>query len=420
MRCQVKLCKHNSIFSPRNNSAVSPEKENSKIIERNYNTNLQSTKPVKRTCKSQDHNNYHTVQIRHEQCSQNQSIPPILPLHKESNSTATSHVKNIVQPKRANIGTQIKQSKAYKSDQSKQDISHNKNFIHKEVLITPICAPSSIYSPTNKTFITQNHMDPYKKVTINQYNSSWNNFSNKDSQEKSMADSYGERTMTKNDGVEKRKRMVINHARLEECQISSNFHQPYDNSYQLKVDAHFVENQTKSKNSGVNDNKERMIDNVIEDEEDNTSSYNCKLFICPSNEGEASSGVHNSSQPARLCGKENIMNSVKRTLINQQENVADKATSTKIIISKSTSCLAKLSAKEQDKKQKVQNISKSRSTNLRKHSLKCLSKRKCNKNDKSSTSINSTNSVPSNCINLYDIPPPNYLYDPNRSIEKLL
>ena len=311
-----------------------------------------------------------------------------MPLHKESTSRATSHVKNIVQPKRANIGTQIKQSRAYKNDQSKQEISNNKNFIHKEVLITPICAPSSAYSPQNSTSITQNHMDPYKKLTINQYNSSLNSFSNKDSQEKSMADSYGERTMTKNDGVEKRKRMVINHARLEECQISSNFHQPYDNSYQLKVDAHFVENQTKSKNSGVNDNKERMIDNIIEDEEDNTSSYNCKLFICPSND--------------------------------QQENVADKATSTKIMISKSTSCLAKLSAKEQDKKQKVQNISKSKSTTLRKHSLKCLSKRKCNKNDKSSTSINSTNSVPSNCINLYDIPPPNYLYDPNRSIEKLL
>ena len=262
-------------------------------------------------------------------------------------------MKNIVQPKRANIGTQIKQSRVYKNDQSKQEISNNKNFIHKEVLITPISASSSVYSSQNNTFITQNHMHPYTKLTINRYNSTWNNFSDKDSQEKSMADSYGERTMTKNDCVEERKRMVINHARLEECQISSNFRQPYGNSYPFKVDAHFLENRKKSKNSGVKDNKERMIDKVIEDEEDNTSSYNCKLFICPSNEGEASSGVHNSSQPARLCGKENIMNSVKRTLINQQENVADKATSTKIMISKSTSCLAKLSAKEQDKKQIV-------------------------------------------------------------------
>ena len=407
-------------FSTKHNSTVSPEKENSKIIKRNYNTNIQSTKPVEGTCYSQDHNNYHTVQVRHEQCSQNQSIPPILPLHEESNSTATSYAKNIVQPKRANIGTQIKQSRAYKNDQSKEEICNNKNFVHKELLITPICAPSSVYSPQNNTFITQNLMDPYKKLTINQYNSSLNSFSNKDSQEKWMADSNGERTMTKNDCVEERKRMVINHARLEECQISSNFRQPYGNSYPFKVDAHFLENRTKSKNSGVKDNKERMIDKVIEDEEDNTSSYNCKLFICPSNDGESSSGVQNSSKPARLCGKENVMNSVKRTLTNQQENVADKATSTKIMISKSTSCIAKLSTKEQEKKQTVQNISKSKSTALRKHSLKCLSKRKCNQNGKSSLSINSTNSVPSNCINLYDIPPPNYLYDPNRSIEKLL
>ena len=96
-------------------------------MERNYNTNLHSTKPVERTCNSQDHNNYHTVQVRHEQCSQNQSIPPILPLHKESNSTATSYAKNIVQPKRANIGTQIKQSRAYKNDQSKEEICNSDN-----------------------------------------------------------------------------------------------------------------------------------------------------------------------------------------------------------------------------------------------------------------------------------------------------
>ena len=318
--------------------------------------------------------NSHTVQIRHENCSQSRPIPPLSSLHNANIPEKTLSSDNFPPVGRISTGTQLKQSRGSANNPSTIEMCQNKTFIHADSLLTPLFSPASISSPHNNVVISQNHK-------------------------------------------------IISGARVDANQISSSFHPSFDNSSEQKRQVlHGQENQKilKLKKCCENNNKERVLDNALKDEEDNTSSYNCKLFISPLNEQNCSAMLSTGTKIEKYTSKQTYSSSVIRTTSNRRSKVANKATSTNSMISKSTSCIAKLSSKDEDKKQKAQEIFNSRSTYLRNASARGLSKSRNDKKDHLSNSLNSCNAIPSSCDNIYDIPPPNYLYDPNRSIEKLL
>ena len=318
--------------------------------------------------------NSHTVQIRHENCIQSRPIPPLSSLHNANIPEKTLPSENFPPVGRMSTGTQIKQSRGTVNNPSTIEICQNKTFIPTDSLLTPLFSPVSISSPHNNGVISQNHK-------------------------------------------------IISGARIDANQISLSFHPSFDNSSQQKrhvLHGQETHNNLKLKKCCENNNKERVIDNVLRDEEDNTSSYNCKLFISPMNEQNCSAMLSTGTKIEKFASKQTHSNSFIRATSNRHSKVANKATSTNSMISKSTSCIAKLSSKDEDKKQKVQENFKSRSSYLRNPSARGLAKSRNDNKDHFSNSLNSCNAIPSSCDNIYDIPPPNYLYDPNRSIEKLL
>merc|ERR1712223_1393199 len=121
--------------------------------------------------------------------------------------------------------TQIKQSRGTVNNPSTIEICQNKTFIPTDSLLTPLFSPVSISSPHNNGVISQN-------------------------------------------------RKIISGARIDANQISLRFHPSFDNSSQQKrhvLHGQETHNNLKIKKCCENNNKERVIDNVLRDEEDNTS-----------------------------------------------------------------------------------------------------------------------------------------------------
>ena len=314
-----------------------------------------------------------------------------------------------------NIGTQINNVPGKESSRKKNDLYPNKTILHSELLEAP--TSNNVTFSQNNMMISHGHVQEHEDLKIVQNKRSCNSFPYSSTQETFLPNSIEDKNTVKNDLKEERTRLMVNRERLEGYQLSSVSHNTCDTYIPITFNRERNKNNFEFDATDTRDKKEKVIDNVIGNDEDNTSSYNCKLFTSPGYEQEEDFALipsKYSTNSVKLRCRENNANSVERIQLNRNvSKVANKSTSTNTMISKSTSCIAKLSSKEQKRKQ---NFPKSRSITLR-----GTPKRKFDSNDKHFNLIKPMcNAIPSSSINIYDIPPPNYCYDPNRSIEKLL
>ena len=126
---------------------------------------------------------------------------------------------------------------------------------------------------------------------------------------------------------------AVSSSLLKETEFRSKLYEIVENDYSDVVVSMDLEVKVSQKKSNQG-NYEKMLDK-LPNEEDNTSSYNCKLLISPEMTGQDGDKISRNTKTIKPCIE--VYANSNHVTSNQHGKMSNKATSTSTYISRSTS-----------------------------------------------------------------------------------